>query len=184
MEELKQDSESLPRAIRWSVRLIVLLLLIMIGWVLEDRYGLFSRADVRIKVTRLAEEIDSDGQPCLVFELDVVGLESHLYVLVHHDDSESSGVGAPGNFPETSLTSLSTYAVKEHFQHLVRPRYARIKIELPLRAPASLQAVTRVGQLIRLRRGDRIVIAKYRTSGAISSDVDKDQELELSLRIE
>ncbi len=184
MEESKQNSESLPRAIRWSVRLIVLLLLIMIGWVLEDRYGLFSRADVRIKVTRLAEEIDSDSQPCLVFEFDQAGFERHLYFHLHYDDSKSSGTRTPASFPETSLTSLSTYAVKEHFQHLVRPRYGRIKIELPLRAPASWQAVTRVGQLIRLRRGDRIVIAKYRTAGAISSGVDKDQEFELSLRIE
>ena len=183
MKESLQYSESLPWAVRWTVRLLVLLMVFAMGWVLEDRYGLISGTDVRLRVICLEQEIRSDGDAYLVCKFEMTALKWGIYSHLCCSHFEFPSATLAGDFPETSPTSMSAYAINQHFRHIVRPSCPEITVELPLQAPAAWQAVANFGQQIRLKRGHRVVIAKYRPSEKIRSGVAMDQDCEITIEI-
>ena len=150
---------------------------------LEDRYGLISGADVRLRVISVEQEIRSDGDAYLVCKFQITALRWGIYSNVYCCQSEFPSATLAGDFPETSPTSMSAYAINQHFRHIVRPSCPEMGIELPLQGPAAWQAVANLRQQIRLKRGHRVVIAKYRPSEKFSSGVAQDQNCEITIEV-
>ena len=140
---------------------------------------MISGTDVRIKVTRLAEETRADGKTILVCTFDKYTLRRGVTERLWVSDQPQ---------PIHSISGLarewSDLPVADVYEHLMRPWNSGYAIEIPIKGPLTSRFTLRPGNVIRLKRGDRVVFATYQLPPSCDPTDIAVQEFELSFEIE
>ena len=173
------------RALGWIIQGLLGVLFAVLVWFLEDRYALISGTDVRIKVTRLAEETRADGKTIMVCEFHKEVFRRGVTERLRSSNDWNHHASWDGSIPEWSaqpMTDSLRYALQA-FDPKLR-NAANIKIEVPIIGPSAWSSVLSPGNVIRLRRGDRVVLATYRLPARCDSIDKADQVVELGFEIE
>lgn len=165
--------------LEWISRGMLGVLFVALVWFLEDRYALISGTDVRIKVTRLAEETRADGKTILVVGFDIYTLERRVTERLWLSHFPHPHIDVSGRFPE-----WSSQPVADAFQHVLRPRYSGLMTEIPIEGPLTSRFLRGPGDVIRLKRGDRVMFAKYKLPPSCDPTDGRDREFEVSYEIE
>lgn len=172
-------------ALGWIIQGLIGVLFLMLAWFVEDRYALISGTDVRIKVTRLGEETHPDGKTFMVCEFRKEVFRRGVTERLRSSNDPNPHCECGGSVPEWSaqpMTDSLRYAFQA-FDPKLR-NVPSIKIEIPIIGPSAWSSVLSPGDVIRLRRGDRVVLTTYRLP-ARSDSIDKaDQVVELGFEIE
>ena len=167
------------RALGWIIQGLLGVLFLALVWFWEDRYALISGTDVRIKVTRLAEETRADGKTILVCTFDKYTLRRGVTERLWVSDQPQ---------PIHSISGLarewSDLPVADVYEHLMRPWNSGYAIEIPIKGPLASRFMRSPGDVVRMKRGDRVVFATYKLPPSCDPTDIADQEFELSFEIE
>ena len=167
------------RASGWIIQGLLGVLFLALVWFLEDRYALISRTAVRIKVTKLAEETNADGKTFLICEFDKYTFKRGVTERLRWNNDANGFCQFGGSLPE-----WSAQPVTDAFQHALHPFNPKIRSEAPIRGPLASRPMLRPGDVVRLKRGDRVVFAKYKLPPSCDPTDGRDREFEVSYEIE
>ena len=167
------------RASGWIIQGLIGVLFAALVWFLEDRYALISGTVVRIKVTRLAEETNADGKTFLICEFDKYTFKRGVTERLRWNNDANGFCQFGGAIPE-----WSAQPVTDAFQHALHPFNPKIRNEAPIKGPLASCPMLKPGDVVRLKRGDRVVFARYKPPPSCDSPDKASREVELSYEIE
>ncbi len=166
-------------AIGWIIRALLGVLFVALACFLEDRYALFSGTAVRIKVTKLAEETNADGKTFLFCEFD-----KFIFRRMVTERLRVSNDSQPIHTNSAMTPVWSSQSVSGAFKHALQPQGFALQFEIPIKRRLSSRPILKQGDVIWLKRRDRVVIAKYEPSPSCDPTDKAVSEVELSYEIE
>ena len=150
------DQQLLHRSdliLRSVVRGLIVVLFLALVWFVEDRYAILSGAAVRLRVTALDLKMDANGRARLFVSFDHFVFKDDL-------DERLEWISAPGR-PFCQPGFQRPLDLQSHTSHAWNPFNARMTVECEVNAAHPIEWPLHVGQTVRLKRGTRVMLAKF-----------------------
>lgn len=161
---------------RWGLRCLIVIAFVALLWIVEERYGLLTGTDMRLRPVAFQKTINANGQSSITISFDNYAYKDTVRLRLEF----SSAPGKPQAEPVFSpiwcrRVPLDWESLCCHAKHIWKPFNGGLSVEVPASHDHPSECCVPVGQTVRLKRGMVLKLAKFvrieRDSNGVSKEV-------------